>query len=168
MTTTDEVLLDVRTTPDREIEAKISRTLIESAWVLSTIVRSQACALKARADAKIAAEGDAAKDAAKEAARDAAEARPGKKSASTNTGPATRELVSLVLAASRTMEMKHRIDAVAGPADKLTRDEARKLLDLTDDQIIEFIAQRKAAAESKSGDRGVAGGDPVLLDGARP
>ena len=151
MTNTNEILLDVQTTPDAEIATKISRTLIESAWVLTTLVRAQACDLKALDDARRASGADDDE----------------KKKTTANAGAATRELVSLVLAATRTMEMKHKIDAVAGPADKLTRDEARKLLELTDAQIEEFILKRRAAAEGKSRDLGVAGDGPVLLAGTR-
>jgi hypothetical protein len=155
MTNTDEILLDLATTPDADIAARISRALIESAFVLSTIVRAQAVGLRVLDDAKRAEGGDRAGEAS------------GSKKSKANTGAATRELVSLVLAASRTMEMKHKLDAVAGPADKLTRDEARKLLELTDAQIDEFIAQRRAARQGEAADRRGAGADPAFLAGDR-
>jgi hypothetical protein len=135
--TTDRKPLSLKTATDDEIAAAARRRLIESAGILAAIVRRKSGALL-----KLQKTGQP-------------------------TAEATREVSAVVIAAQRTMEMKDRLDGTDGKPGDIARDEARRLLDLADAEIAEFLRRQidGAAGARPRLERGDPGPRPASVAG---
>ncbi|MEQ1931164.1 MAG: hypothetical protein ABL957_11650 [Parvularculaceae bacterium] len=137
MTNTDETRTRLKDASDELITAQMRRRLLEGASILTRMVRRKSSDLL-RAHLN---EDD--------------------------TAQATRDVSAIVIAAHRTMEMKHKLDGIAGSADALTREGVARLLELNDAQIAEFFRSRGAPAQVAPDSDAGPGSDPLSVARAR-